>query len=80
MIWCHASELLGASALYLLLHLMAYTLLFRRWAAFVSAFSTRVYVPLFGYTNMARSLFLTRSEFMITHNHGALGSLKTAGV
>ncbi len=39
----------------------------------------RVYVPLFGYTNMARSLFLTLSGFVITHNYGSLGSLKTAG-
>jgi hypothetical protein len=36
MTWCRASELVGFSALYLLLHLMAYTLLFRRWAAFAS--------------------------------------------
>ncbi len=39
----------------------------------------RVYVPLFGYTNMARSLFLTLSGFVITHNYGSLGSLKTVG-
>ena len=58
---------------------MAYALLFRRWAAFVSAFTTRVYVPLFGYANMGMSLFFTLSGFVITHNYGSLGSLKTAG-